>query len=164
MTNKQRLVVAKKIENTRARFLEMITFVRANHDIVNGIKHSWLARMMQGDSAKMKIRTLYIDTINAAGGNNLERTGKSCKSLLSVVDVLDDQRRITLEAFYKLFGQDIKNHRMLFEEISEDKERFGNFGPKKTALFLRHIHIFHTQTDPLSHFISSHSRFAKVSM
>jgi hypothetical protein len=157
MTNKQRLIATNKIEIGRTRFLRMMDFVRNNRDIVNGIKHSWLAKMMQGASAKMKIRTLYIDTINAAGGNNLERTGKSCKSLLSVVDVLGDQRQITLEMFYKLFGGDIQNHAILFERISEDKERLGNFGPKKTALFLRNIHILHTQGDPISHFISNYA-------
>lgn len=135
----------------------MMDFVRNNRDIVNGIKHSWLAKIIQGDNAKMKIRTLYIDTINAAGGNNLERTGKSCKSLLNVVDVLGDQGQITLETFYKLFGGEIQNHAILFERISEDKERFGNFGPKKTALFLRNIHILHTQGDPKSHFISDYA-------
>jgi hypothetical protein len=157
MTNKQRLETAKKIERGRDRLLELMDFVRENRDIVNGIKHSWLAKMTQDDSAKKKIRTLYIDTINAAGGNNLERTGKSCKSLYSVVDVLADQRQITLETFYTLFGADIQNHTMLFERISEDKERFGNFGPKKTALFLRNIHILHTQSDSKSHFISDYA-------
>lgn len=143
MTNKQLLEATQKIESGRTRFLKMMDFVRENRDIVNGIKYSWLAKIMQDDSAKKKIRTLYIDTINAAGGNNLERTGKSCKSLLGVVDVLADQRQITLVTFYKLFRGDIQNHTMLFERISEDKERFGNFGPKKRHCFLE-ISIFFT--------------------
>ncbi|MBV6439219.1 MAG: hypothetical protein EPGJADBJ_00858 [Saprospiraceae bacterium] len=157
MTRKQLEDAANKIESSRSRFLEIMNFVRENQNIVEEVKNTWLSKLLRVDSAKMKIRLLYIDTINAAGGNNLERTGKSCKSFFNIVDVLDDRRQIAMKKFYTLFGENIQDHRMLFETIAMDKERFGNFGQKKTALFLRHIHVLHIQGDPRNRFISDYN-------
>jgi hypothetical protein len=141
-----------QVENRRRYFLEVMDFVRQNQDVVESIKHSWLAKVIQADSAKMKIRTLYIDTINAAGGNNLELTGESCENLFNIVDRLDDRALISLGEFYQLFGDSIKTHRMLFEGLVEN-EYLSNFSKKKAALFLRHIHIIHTRGRQESRFI-----------
>jgi hypothetical protein len=156
MRSKAFTQLKSKVENRRNYFLEVMRFVRQNQDVVESIKHSWLAKVIQADSAKMKIRTLYIDTINAAGGNNLERTGRSCKNLFNIVDRLDDRVLISLGEFYQLFGDNIKNHRMLFEGLVENKD-LVNFGKKKAALFLRHIHIIHTRGRQESRFIDGYN-------
>ncbi len=155
MRSKALTQLKNQVENRRSRFLKVMNFVRQNQDVVESIKHTWLAKVIQADSAKMKIRTLYIDTINAAGGNNLELTGESCENLFNIVDRLDDRALISLGEFYQLFGDNIKTHHMLFEQLVEN-EFLKNFSKKKAALFLRNIHIIHTRGRQESRFIDGY--------
>jgi len=144
------------VESKRDRFQEVISFVRQNSEVVEGFKHTWLSSLIQAASAKIKIRILYVDTINAAGGNNLERTGRSCEHLFKIVDRLDEREQISLQEFYHLFGAEIQNHHMIFEQLVENK-KLVNFGKKKAALFLRHMHIIHTLGGQQSRFINDYN-------
>jgi hypothetical protein len=145
-----------QVEKTKGHFHKVMDFVRQNRDVVQSIKHDWLAKVIQAESAKMKIRILYIDTINAAGGNNLKLTGESCEHLFNIVDRLDDRTQISLNEFYRLFGDDVISHHNLFNRLVESEDLI-NFGKKKAALFLRHLHIIHTRGKQESRFISDYN-------
>lgn len=157
MKKKQRDEIALKVENGRTKFLEIMGFLRQNQEITREVKHNWFAKVIQGDSAKWRLRALFIDTINAASGNNLGLTGESCKKFFEMMSELDEHPQITMQTFYGLFGENIRDHEHLFEIISNDKKRFANFGKKKTALFLRHLHVIHTSHDTRGRFISDYT-------
>jgi hypothetical protein len=79
---------------------------------------------------------MYIDSISAAGGNNLTRNGESCKKFYKQLAHLPESPKIKMEAFYKCFDEEVSSFNDLFFHLGDS---YLNFGNKKSALFLNKI-------------------------
>ena len=108
-------------------------------------------------TAKENIRILYIDAINAAGGNNLTRTGKSCKVFFDTIKKLPDTKTVALKDFFKIFSDDINDFDRLFLYFCKGKETgLVNFGKKKAALFLRNLDLVQERPDETEKLFSNY--------
>lgn len=157
MRKKQLEENRKKIESNWKRFEKVKDFVQNNRSEVENIQHAFLAKLMPIKTVREKLRILFLDSMNAAGGNNLKLIGASAKKFFEMTVHFGDTQKISMKEFYQIFDDKITSPTTFFKTISAKKFKLGNFREKKTALFMKQIHILHTKGEPQSHFINDYS-------
>ncbi len=129
--------VLEQIYNSRKekifQVLEFIEKYKLIKDKIHFIENA--KSLINNESAKEIIRILFIDCLNAAGGNNLTLNGKSSKYFYSKLEKLSDNRQIELTEFFNCFDNSISNYTDLFDYLHKSSD-LKNFGKKKSALFI----------------------------
>ena len=133
MKEKELEIIYKSKKDKFTQVLEFIEKHKSIKDKINVIENA--KALITNDSAKEKIRVLFIDCINAAGGNNLSRNGKASKFFYSKINKLSDEKHINLNDFFACFDNNISNYTELYDYLCNSK-RLINFADKKAALFI----------------------------
>lgn len=133
MTEKQLELVYQSRKGIIFQILEFIEKHKSTKDKINVIENA--KALINNDTAKEKIRLIFIDCINAAGGNNLTRNGKAAKYFHSIIDKLSTHKQIEFKEFLNCFSNEISNYSDLYEYLHKSKN-LVNFGKKKAALFI----------------------------
>ncbi len=127
-------------------FLKIIDFLEFNKDVKCDLERFFNSAILSNESnAKEKIRILYNNAISAGGGNSLTKNGESCKKFYSSLSSLGEDLQIELKDFYNCFDSTINSFASLFSYICK---KCLNFGPKKSALFLKNIDWIQNHIDP----------------
>lgn len=131
----------KIYEEYREPVNELCKFLDQNKKSVLDYHLSFLRYLLLGvETAKEKIRRLYVNAINAAGGNNLSLTGPSCESFFNIIRNIPDYPKIDLESFFSVFPDKISCFDDLFKYLVKEKS-LKNFKSKKAALFIRDLNL-----------------------
>jgi hypothetical protein len=139
-------IIEENYHNNHRKFHTIINFMRENHQIRDNFNKSWCYRLLDSKvNVKENIRTLFISTINAAGGNNLKRTSISCIKLYEILEKLPNEKILDFNLFIKAFGEKINNIKDFFNSLVS--KQFPDFGKKKAALFIRDINTIQTSLE-----------------
>jgi hypothetical protein len=88
----------------KTRFDFAIDFISSNKHLKTNVDISFNANVLiNKESAKEKIRLLFIDTLNAAGGSNLTRNGKASRYFNSKIETLENSAQLKIKDFYECF-------------------------------------------------------------
>jgi hypothetical protein len=143
MNKSQRLKYATLIsafEHHKRDFNRIINFISKNqHFFLNDLQRGLKRVIIPTENAKINLRSLFVQTINAAGGNNLTLTGKGCKKFWNRIKGLPNDKIINYGAFLKCLGDNKKSTEDLFKRLL----KFNNIGKKKAALFIRDLFYAH---------------------
>ncbi|MCF8246488.1 MAG: hypothetical protein K9J37_10595 [Saprospiraceae bacterium] len=136
----QKQILEERFSENRNHFETIMDFISENEYLKTHVQSYFRLDTFYHKTAIGKIRSLYIDAINAAGGNNLGRNGKSCRFFLN--EYLNrlplNAATIDLYQFFHIFSDEVNDFDALFNFLVHDKGLI-NLGKKKTALFLRNI-------------------------
>jgi len=120
-------------------FNKILDFIIENKKYRKDYNYNYCNKFISGCKyAKERIRSLFVNSINAAGGNNLRLTGEACENFFKKVDKLPNKNLIDFKEFLSIFN--VTNINNLYAHLS-DSEEFPNFKNKKTALFIRDLDI-----------------------
>lgn len=138
----------KQYEKKEYLFIELMAFVEQNHSYP---EHHWVNHLnsilTNRKTWKETIFTLFVETINAAGGNNLRLNGKSCKQFYQIIESSpNNSTSIKTSQFFSLFSEEV-NSLNSFVDYLFQSNKFKNFGQKKAALFLRDLDLLHRKSD-----------------
>ena len=134
------IILSKEFLNRESVLREVINFLDKNKSFREDYTKKYCYNLLdEHKSSKENIMTVFINTINAAGGNNLTLTGRACKNFFNIIDKLPESKTVSFESFLSLFNA--KNIIELFNSLSNNKESLPNFGKKKTALFIRDLDV-----------------------
>jgi hypothetical protein len=132
----------------RTRFDFAIDFISSNKHLKTNVDISFNANVLiNKESAKEKIRLLFIDTLNAAGGSNLTRNGKASRYFNSKIETLENSAQLKIKDFYECFDKSINNIKDLYNYLRLS-DNIVNFKEKKAALFIYKIHQLQTILEP----------------
>jgi len=122
------------------KFDDVISFMIANKHYRDEFNTNYCKRLIYPDlTAKENLRTLFINSMNAAGGNNLRLTAKSCRKFQTIINNLPNDKSIDYIYFLSLVGDNINNTSGLFNTLVSNE--YPNLKEKKAALFIRDIFI-----------------------
>jgi hypothetical protein len=137
-------------EKNSDRISKLCRFLRKNSKIKNHIYSIFnIIPLHSTESAKERIRLIYISAIEASGGRNLKLSGKSCKAFKEMLDKLPNTPQIKLQTFFEAFrfSRPITSFKDLFEFIVQEKS-LCNIRGKKAAIFLRNLNWVQENTKP----------------
>jgi len=129
----------------KKQFDKLIDFLKKETNYVKKLnKSNTISLFGHRKTAKEKLYFIFIDCLNASGGNNLTNSGKGSKTFLKVLNSLNNKKEIKFEEFCTALKCNVDS-KELFQNISNNK--FKNFGYKKAALFLKSIHFLQSTKD-----------------
>lgn len=122
------------------KFDEFIKFLKKHHQHVMDFHKKATGNLFKPDApGKHKLYAIFVDCINAAGGNNLSTTGESCKKFYEIINNLPNDELLDFNLFKEEFNSENKSPKGIFDKLVSDEYR--NVKHKKAALFMRSIHI-----------------------
>lgn len=128
------------LELHRDKFDRCIEFLKANTDIVAQFHHQVTLKLLSNvPVAKHRLYFLFINCLNAAGGQELTLSAKASRKFLSIIDQFGEDSTISFQLFLKWIGADPLNSEGLFMALSSGN--YKNFRSKKSALFMRQLRI-----------------------
>lgn len=129
----------KHYQRNKLKIDRLISFLKRRTKIVNKFySESTIKSVSQHKLAKEKLYFLFLDCINAAGGNNLTNSAEATKLLLKHLDKLPNSRLIKFKDLTKIFNLKNSTTEELFIYLANGD--FKNFRFKKAALFVRQIY------------------------
>lgn len=132
--------------SNKRRFDIMMKFIKSEHEFVQSWHISGTDRMIPSNiPAKEKLFIIFVDCINASGGNNLKNTGISCKNFYNILKKLSNGNQIEFNEFTKYFSPEDESLNGIFKKLISDK--YKNIKHKKAALFIRTLYILQEYTN-----------------
>jgi hypothetical protein len=147
-------LMTKKQEEKRKVFLDryikyeekirpVIQFLKENHSLVEGFHVEGTKKLFQPCmSCKEKLHFIFVDSINAAGGNNLTASGESCEKFYKKLKHLPNEKLIDFKIFAESLNPENPSLEGVFRVLAG--KEFKNIGFKKAALFIRALYVLHT--------------------
>jgi hypothetical protein len=150
---KYQLIRDKLIKpNNQRKIYWLKAFLSENRKYPDEYRHEYLSSRYKNRFAPAEnLRRLFVNSLNAAGGDNLNRKGKSAKQFCQLVSSLNYLEKIDFVEFLGIFKR-VKTIDQLQNHLI-NKKPFADFGKKKVALFFRDLFI-------LQHFPSRHRIFS----
>lgn len=131
-----------KLTKNNTKFNKLLEFLNINHSFVEEFRKDYYQNKITGESAKVKVRKIFIDAMNASGGNNLSSTGIACEKFYQIIDKLPNDNNLNFSVFINEFNEicnkELETIEDLYLLLAESKE-FPNIKYKKAAIFLRNI-------------------------
>lgn len=129
------------------KFEKCVAFLKRNKERVEDFHYQATKKLVCNlPSAKERLYFLFLDCINAAGGNNLTATANGTEKFVKILNHFGNEVTIS----FKDFLGETKEVLELKSEISEDITKYffeiisdgniKNFKSKKAALFMHQIH------------------------
>jgi len=88
----------------KSKFTKLFKFLKKYHNIVDKFHQQALLKLFSNDMlCKHKLYFLFLDCINAAGGNNLSATGESTKKFYQFLKDLPNEKKINYTVFLEKF-------------------------------------------------------------
>ena len=128
----------KNLSVHRKRFDRCIDFLQTNTKTVKQFHHRALFKLLSRDkAAKHRLYFLFIDSLEAAGGNNLTASAKASEKFLKTLEKFRRDKTISFKRFAKEIRAKTESTEGVFNILAKGK--FKNFREKKAALFMRDI-------------------------
>ncbi len=146
MTAKQELKLKElksRYEKYEKKIRPVISFLRENHSLVKRFHVEGTKKLFQPCmSCKEKLHFIFVDSINAAGGNNLTASGESCEKFYKKLKHLPNEKLIDFKLFAESLNPENPSLEGIFRVLAG--KEYKNIGFKKAALFIRALYVLHT--------------------
>ena len=116
----------KLYELNKNEFLSILNFIKQNQSIKKNIELYFNSKLFLPETnSTTRLHNLFIDCINAAGGNNLTLTGKSCELFWKIISRLEQKKgKLDFDEFLSILSkQNQLNDRSLINQM----KMFKNF-------------------------------------
>ncbi len=125
------------------KFNELVSFLKTNNETVENFHSISIENLVIGcKSPYEKYYKVFLDSINASGGNNLTLIGKGCKTFLNLFEKPENDGKLNFNKF--CIENNITNDFIeYFNYISSGS--IVSFREKKAALFMRDIYYLQKQ-------------------
>ena len=121
---------------------KLIKFLKENHSYVEGSRIDYYKNKIGDENAKVKLRKIFIDSLNASGGNNLSSSGIACQNFYNLIEKMPNAKIIDFQNFINIFNENCNSNIADIEDLYiflANSPFFPNIRNKKAAIFIRNI-------------------------